>query len=90
MKVAHYSTFGGHLRIKKTKSQIQTNFCWPRMQSNATSFCRSCNVCQKAAAKGFVSSVPPGDMPLIDLPFSRVAVDLIRPISLAGKGHKIS
>ena len=32
MEVAHDSIFGGHLRIKKTKDHIQTNFYWPGMQ----------------------------------------------------------
>ena len=36
-----------------------------------------------------IGSVPQGDMPLIDMPFRRVAVDLIGPISLASeKGHQ--
>ena len=89
MKVAHDSIFGGHLGIKKTKDRIQTNFYWPGMQ-DATSFCRSCDVCQKTtAAKGSVPRVPLGDMPLINMPFKRVAVDLVGPISPASeKGHR--
>ena len=41
MEVAHDSIFGGHLGIKKTKDRIQTNFYWPGMQGDITSFCRS-------------------------------------------------
>ena len=44
MEVAHDSIFGGHLGIKKTKDRIQTNFYWPGMQDDVTSFCRSCDV----------------------------------------------
>ena len=69
MEVAHNSIFGGHLGIKKTKDRIQTNFYWPGMQSDITSFCKSCDVCQKTTAKGSVPRVPLGDMPLIDMPF---------------------
>ena len=84
MEVAHDSIFGGHLRIKKTKDCIQTNFYWPGMQSDITSFCRSCDVCQKTTAKGSVPRLPLGDMP-----FRRVAVDLVGPISPASeKGHR--
>ena len=50
------------------------------MQSDVTSFCRSCDVCQKTIAKGSVLRVPLGNMPLIDMPFRRVAVDLVGPI----------
>ena len=89
MEVAHDSFFGGHLGIKKTKDRIQTNFYWPSMQGDITSFCRSCDVCQKTTAKESVSRVPLGDMPLIDMPFRRVAVDLVGPISPPSeKGHR--
>ena len=89
MEVAHDSIFGGHLGIKKTKDRIQTNFYWPGMQGDISSFCRSCDVCQKTTAKGSVPRVPPCDMPLTDIPFRRVAVDLVGPISSPSeKGHR--
>ena len=89
MEVAHDSIFGGHRGIKKTKDRIQTNFYWPGMQGDITSFCRSCDVCQKTTAKGSVPRVPLGDMPLIDMPFRRVALDLVGPISPPSeKGHR--
>ena len=59
------------------------------MQGDITSFCRSCDVCQKTTAKRSVPRVPLGDMPLIDMPFRRVAVDLVGPISPPSeKGHR--
>ena len=89
MEVAHDSIFAGHLGIKKTKDRIQTNFYWPGMQGDISSFCRSCDVCQKTTAKGSVPRVPPCDMPLTDIPFRRVAVDLVGPISSPSeKGHR--
>ena len=89
MEVAHNSNFGGHLGIKKTKDPIQTNFYWPDMQEDDISFCRSCDVSQKATAKGSVPRMPLGHMPLIDMPLKRVAVDLVGPISpTSEKGHQ--
>ena len=38
MEVEHDSIFGGHLGSKKTKDRIQTNFYWPGMQGDITSF----------------------------------------------------
>ena len=59
------------------------------MQGDATSFCRSCDVCQKTTTKVSVPCVPLGDMPLIDMPFRRVAMDLVVPISPPSeKGHQ--
>ena len=89
MEVAHHSIFGGHLGIKKTKDRIQTNFYWPGMQDDVTSFCRSRDVCHKTTAKGSVPLVQLRDMLLIDMPFRRVAVDLVGPISPPSeKGHR--
>ena len=51
MEVVHYSIFGGHLGVKKTKDKIQTNFYWPRMHNDVSGFCRSCDVCQKTVEK---------------------------------------
>ena len=77
MEVAHDSIFAGHVGTKKTKDRIQTNFYWPGMQGNVTSFCRLYVACQKKNGKRSVPRVPRGDMPLIDMPFRRVAVDLV-------------
>ena len=89
IEVAHDSIFGRHLGIKKNKDHIQTNFYWPGMQGDITSFCRSCDVCQKTTAKGSVPRVPLGDMPFMDMTFRRVAVNLVGPISPPSeKGHR--
>ena len=89
MGVAHDSLFGAHLGVKKTKDQIQTNFLWPGLHEDVTSFCRSCDVCQKTVARSTVPRAPSRDMPLIDQPFRRVAIDLVGPIAPASdKGHR--
>ena len=58
VEVVHDSIFGGYLGRKKTTDRIQTNFYWPRMQGDVTSFCRSCDVCEKTNAIGSVPHVP--------------------------------
>ena len=46
-------------------------------------------MCQKTTDKGSVPRVQLGDMPLIDMPFRRVAVDLVGPIlPPSEKGHR--
>ena len=90
IEVVHDSLFGGNLEVKKkTKERIQTNFFWPRLHNDVTSFCRLCNVCQKTVPGGLVPWAPLGDMPLIDQPFKKVAIDLVGPITPASdKGDK--
>ena len=77
MGVAHDSLFGGHFGGKKTEDRVQTNFF------------RSCDVCQKTVARVSVPRAPLGDMPLIDQPFKRVAIDVVGPTAPASdKGHR--
>ena len=42
-------------------------------------FCKSCDICQRTIQKGRVTKVPLGKIPLIDIPFKRVAVDIVGP-----------
>ena len=43
MGVVHGSLFGGYLGVKKTEDRIPTNFFWPGLHEDVTSFCRSCS-----------------------------------------------
>jgi hypothetical protein len=80
LRLAHESIMAGHLGTKKTTDKILTQFYWPGLQNEVQRFCRSCDVCQKTVPRGKVSRIPLGEMPLIDVPFKRVAVDLVGPI----------
>ena len=80
MTLAHDSILAGHLAAKKTSEKILTNFYWPNLWGDVARFCQSCDTCQRSAPKGRTSKVPLDQMPIIDQPFSWVAVDLIGPI----------
>lgn len=77
MRLAHESIMSGHLATSKTLNRILTVFFWPGMKSEIKRFCRSCDTCQRTLPKGRVSKVPLVKMPLIDVPFKRVAVDIV-------------
>ena len=65
------------LGYKKTRERIINDFWWPGIQSDVSRLCRLCDVCQKTAPKGTVPLVPLQRMPVIDIPYKRVAVDLV-------------
>jgi hypothetical protein len=89
MELAHESIVGGHLSARKTEDRIITSFYWPGISSDVSRFCKSCDVCQKTIPKGRVSKVPLGEMPIIDTPFHRVAVDLVGPITpVSDRGNR--
>ena len=89
MEVAHESIMGGHMGMKKTADKIQKAFYWPGIQGDVSRHCKSCDICQKTVNKGSVPKVPLQKMPLIDMPFKRVAIDLIGPIKPPSEeGHR--
>lgn len=89
MKLAHESILGGHQGSTKTAKRVLTNFYWPGVQADIRRYCQLCDLCQRTSPKGRVSKVPLGEMPLIDAPFERIAVDLVGPIQpCSERGHR--
>ena len=87
--MAHDGLMGGHLGIQRTKQKVISNFYWPGVNGDVTSYCRSCDICQKTVDKGRQGKAPLGEMPIIRTPFQRVAVDIVGPIvPCSDRGHK--
>ncbi|GFR87729.1 zinc finger protein [Elysia marginata] len=58
MSVAHDSLTGAHLKIRRTKDKVLSNFYWPGVDCDVIRYCRSCDVCQRTVKKGIVPRVP--------------------------------
>ena len=87
MKLAHESLLAGHFSSRKTTDKIFQEFYWPRASLDIHNFCKSCHACQKFTVKP--KKVPLVSMPVITEPFSRVAIDIVGPITPASKrGHR--
>ena len=80
MKLSHESLMGGHQGVTRTLDRINAHFWWPGMTEEVQRYCRSCDICQRTVSKGRTARLPLGNVPLIDTPFKRVAVDLIGPV----------
>ncbi|XP_041379582.1 uncharacterized protein LOC121392444 [Gigantopelta aegis] len=78
--IAHESLMAGRFSTQKTKERVLAEFWWPGIQSEIARFCRSCDICQRTVPKGKIIRAPLGDMPLIEIPFQRIAVDLVGPL----------
>ena len=70
----------GHFGIRKTTSKVLLELYGPSLRKDIRLYCRSCDVCQKTIPISRISMLPLGKMPIIDTPFSRVAIDFIGPI----------
>jgi hypothetical protein len=87
--LAHDSILSGHCGIRRTLNRVTSNFFWPGVGKDVARYCRSCDICQKTVDKGRVGKVPLIPLPLVKVPFSRVAVDLIGPLKPASeRGHR--
>ena len=78
-RLAHDIPMAGHLGIKKTRDRILKYFFWPGIFDDTKKYCRSCPKCQKGTSKTMVSKVPLVQIPRIDVPFQRIAMDMVGP-----------
>jgi hypothetical protein len=88
MEVAHDSILGGHLGSQKSVDRVLSSFYWPGIVGDMKRFCASCDVCQRTTPKGRIGKVPLGVTPMVDVPFSRVAIDLVGPLPVSERGHR--
>ena len=63
--------------MSKTFDRISSSFYWPGMHGDIS---QSCDTCQMTIFKGKVRKVPLEQMPNINIPFNRIAFDLVGSI----------
>jgi hypothetical protein len=78
---AHDGLLAGHCGVRKTLSRIENRFWWPGIVKDVTNYCRTCEVCQRCSPKGRTPDIPLSQMPRIEVPFQRVAIDIVGPFS---------
>ena len=59
------------------------NLFWPGIMGDVRRYCQSCDICQRTVNAGSANKVPLQLLPLIDVPFAKVAIDLIGPLAPA-------
>ena len=81
MKLGHETLVYGHQGIKEYLDRIILNFYWPGVIGDVHRFCQSCDICQKTVCRGNVPKATVQIMPIINIPFEKVAIDLLGPIT---------
>ena len=79
LKLAHETLLTEHVGMKKTLNRVVSEFFWPGVCGDVARFCKSCDICQRTIQKGRATKVLLGKVSLIDIPFKRVAVDIVGP-----------
>ena len=87
LQLAHDIPLAGHLGKEKTSQRILERFYWPTLYRDVANFCKGCGCCQKASHyKGKRAPLVP--LPIIDVPFKRIAMDIIGPLPHSRSGNK--
>ena len=86
MRIAHDTPMSGHLATQRTRERLWFDFYWPGMSADVKRFCQSCDRCQRMCPRSRVKKAPMEKLPLVGVPFYRVAVDLVGPILPASEG----
>ena len=87
LQLAHEIPLAGHLGNKKTRRHVLRYFYWPTLFRDVEQFCRACVACQKSSPRG-VKKAPLIPLPIIEEPFSRVAMDIVGPLHKSRAGFK--
>lgn len=58
------------------------------MYAKLVQFCKSCAACHLTAPGRKLDRVPLVTMPIIDVPFTRVAMDIVGPLEHSRKGNR--
>ena len=89
LKISHDIPVGGHFSHRKTYDKVKSSFWWFGMTSDVYKYCKSCDICQKAAVSGRLRKAPMVKVPVIPIPFYRVAIDIVGPvIPASSEGHR--
>lgn len=80
LQIGHSIPWAGHLGQQKTLARIASRFYWPHLYMDVIDFCKSCSECQLTATVKKGDRAPLVSLPIIDVPFTRVAMDVVGPL----------
>ncbi|XP_057195726.1 uncharacterized protein LOC130557734 [Triplophysa rosa] len=87
LELAHSHPMAGHLGAQNTLQRIRDRFHWPGIDRDVKGFCQSCPTCQRKSPRHPPPS-PLIPMPIIEVPFGRIGMDLVGPLPKSARGHE--
>uniref|UniRef100_A0A9J8AJ78 Gypsy retrotransposon integrase-like protein 1 n=1 Tax=Cyprinus carpio carpio TaxID=630221 RepID=A0A9J8AJ78_CYPCA len=88
-QTAHYNPMAGHLGVTATLNRLMTRFFWPGIHENVRRWCASCRECQLVNPPA-APKAPLRPIPLVQVPFERIGMDLIGPLERSARGHRFA
>ncbi|KAL0154420.1 hypothetical protein M9458_050269, partial [Cirrhinus mrigala] len=87
LELAHTHPMAGCLGVENTVQRIRDRFHCPGLDAEVKRFCQACPTCQRTAPR----KPPPNPLiplPIIDVPFERIGMDLVGPLPKSARGHE--
>ncbi len=88
-QAAHCSPMAGHLGEAKTRERLMARFFWPGIHENVRRWCAACRECQLVNPPA-TPKAPLRPLPLVEVPFERIGMDLIGPLERSPCGHRFA
>ena len=87
MDTAHRGLAGGHFSEKKIFLSISVHFWWPQLRASVRDYCAACAECQRGG-KAHSRRVPLQKTPIISVPYTRMACDIVGPLPRTQAGFR--
>uniref|UniRef100_A0A9J7ZV28 Gypsy retrotransposon integrase-like protein 1 n=1 Tax=Cyprinus carpio carpio TaxID=630221 RepID=A0A9J7ZV28_CYPCA len=87
LELAHSHPMAGHLAAANTAQRIRDRFHWPGLDAEVKRFCQACPTCQATSPR----TPPPSPLiplPIIEVPFERIGMDIVGPLPKSARGHE--
>uniref|UniRef100_A0A8C1NT83 Gypsy retrotransposon integrase-like protein 1 n=2 Tax=Cyprinus carpio TaxID=7962 RepID=A0A8C1NT83_CYPCA len=87
IEIAHAHPMAGHLGAQNTIHRLRDRFHWPGLEAEVRRFCQACPTCQRTSPL----TPPPSPLiplPIIEVPFERIGMDLVGPLPKSARGHE--
>ncbi len=79
----------GHLGQAATLNRLMARFFWPGIHENVRRWCAACRECQLVNPPASPKA-PLRPLPLMQVPFERIGMDLIGPLERSARGHRFA
>ncbi|CAI5648105.1 unnamed protein product [Oreochromis niloticus] len=88
LHLGHTVPWSGHLGQAKTYNRVAQRFYWPGLYKDVVDYCKTCHECQKVAPTKLSDRAQLQTLPIMDVPYERIAMDIIGPLPKSSNGHK--
>ncbi|XP_061882687.1 uncharacterized protein LOC133633904 [Entelurus aequoreus] len=87
-QAAHFNPMADHMGYNKTLNRVMAHFYWPCIRADVRRWCAACRDCQQVDSAA--SRAPLQPLPLMEVPFERIGMDLVGPFDPSTQGYRFA